>query len=489
MSNRLFARHLRYKNAATWHSVRVSQRGLRHMTWPKPAKPNDEHVLRLLQEIQEDLNTPGSDGDSFNHGGSTAREEENVLENMPLSPLMDPNLIKARKRHLETKSSPSKEKTEFQSRLERNPYGILSCGDEFTIYNTDVITAHILSTPVRNCTFTGIRMPSFFHLPFGLRRHPRTGKPWYLPLSLEPTQEELAQEEARNVQQGHPQNQAQTPTEPAKPSPHPITEDDKASPIPETSISTSIKAPDSPKNDRQPFLSSSYIISQLPALTHITTLKTRDFSRIIPVRWKDAPGADINVREIVWREDMDTFALELMRKRAVHLLSYLGEKRKARYIQLCLDYGRLESHHQIGAVLWLGNQEEEGVSVATASGGEGNGEGSLAEPINSPPETFSPVPSTPPTSNAPPTPSSPPPIPSTDPQPPPYATVLYKGHHIPLFNLRHLLGDEHLQSLRELGDPFDGKLAVVKAKRNTVPLLMWLWKLMGFLGEGKGRRG
>ena len=348
---------------------------------------------------------------------------------------------------------------------------------------TDIRIAHILSSPVRTCNLTGIRMPSFFHNAFCLRRHPQTGKLWHLPITLKLTKEELASENARNARDGDLQNQEPTKEEPANenarnardgnlqkqpPNSTEIVESGlndtraqmHAPVIAKAPMSISTTTPVSSNKDPQLFHSSSYIISQFPALAYITTLKPRDFSKIIPARWKDTGGIDVNPREIVWREDMDTFTVELMRKRVMHLLGYIGQKEGGMYIQHCVNYKRVEGCHQTGAVLWLENQEEDSST--------GRSPRQPSNPRKTSSRSY-----------------------SSNPPPPPYATIVYKSRHIPLFNLQHLLGDTHLQSLRGLGSPFDGGLAVVKAKRNTVPLMIWLWKLMGFMGDegtGKGQQ-
>ena len=42
---------------------------------------------------------------------------------LPRSPLTDPRLLESRNRHKGKKAPPSKEKSSFQSKLQKNPYG------------------------------------------------------------------------------------------------------------------------------------------------------------------------------------------------------------------------------------------------------------------------------------------------------------------------------------------------------------------------------
>ena len=51
-------------------------------------------------------------------------DELTELDSIPLSPLMDPHLQQTKRRHREPKPTPSREKTVFQTKLAKNPYGI-----------------------------------------------------------------------------------------------------------------------------------------------------------------------------------------------------------------------------------------------------------------------------------------------------------------------------------------------------------------------------
>ena len=84
---------------------------------------SDDEILGLLQEVQQDIKS--TDGDKNDGDSSKSPKGVSLLENMPLSPLMHPNLINARKRHTSSKPLPSKERTEFQTLLEKNPFGRL----------------------------------------------------------------------------------------------------------------------------------------------------------------------------------------------------------------------------------------------------------------------------------------------------------------------------------------------------------------------------
>lgn len=81
----------------------------------------------------------------------------------PVSPLMDPKFLEARRQHQIPKEPPSNEPTLFQRRLASNLYAIA------------------LATPVRLCQLTKTPLPSFFLQDMQLAMHPSTGNPIYVP--------------------------------------------------------------------------------------------------------------------------------------------------------------------------------------------------------------------------------------------------------------------------------------------------------------------
>jgi hypothetical protein len=85
---------------------------------------------------------------------------------LPRSPLMDAGFIAARDKHRQPKSDPSKERTEFQSLLEKNPYAIA------------------LASPVRRCPVTKTVLPKFFLQNFGILGHPKTSEPYLIPRGI-----------------------------------------------------------------------------------------------------------------------------------------------------------------------------------------------------------------------------------------------------------------------------------------------------------------
>ena len=157
---------------------------------------------------------------------------------------------------------------------------------------------------------------------------------------------------------------------------------------------------------------------------------------------------------------MHDYVLELMRKSLVQQLKYLASRPSA-YVMECGTYDKVERHAQLGAALWLGG-EDGGMSVSDEVGGTEKRidisddnvkeeEGKVEKDGNSAEG------------------------------PPPYAMLDYRGRYIPIYNAQTLLGEKYVQQLRESDARFQGKIVVIKQKRNTVKVHLALWKLMGYL--------
>ena len=185
-----------------------------------------------------------------------------------------------------------------------------------------------------------------------------------------------------------------------------------------------------------------HFLAHSPVLHLISSLKRKNYVRFLPKRWKT--DSAISIESVVWRKDMDTFVLEVLRKRVVKLLKYLSS-RPAAYIAACKGYEAVKESHQVAAVLYLG-------PLASSS--------TTNPDVSSAPNSASPLP-----------------------EPPPYATLPYKTHQIPIYNLSALLGQTHLQQLRESSKVFAGGMAVLKGKRVTVAAQGELWRLLGYVGS------
>ena len=82
-------------------------------------------VFGLLQDIEAEIlsSTNSHPAENSFNGTPKACSDASPLESLPLSPLMHPQLLAARRRYTEAKPPPSKKLTDFQSLLDKNPYG------------------------------------------------------------------------------------------------------------------------------------------------------------------------------------------------------------------------------------------------------------------------------------------------------------------------------------------------------------------------------
>ncbi len=276
----------------------------------------------------------------------------------------------------------------------------------------NICSAQALATPVRHCAITGVRLPSYFLIGFGLAPHPKTGKPWQMPkLSID-----------YNVLLPSEVSSSESPLDHTA-----------------TALIQEVAGFQAKPSGRTPSqtVAGRYIVNQQSATKLMCDIKRKLYLQMLPHRWKQ--DTRFKTDDIVLREDMDHFVLDLMRKKALRLMQYLSSK-PAAYIAECQDFADAQGKHQPGAVLWLG-----------APGGEAQSTASERPP-------------------------------------PPFAMLKYRSAgHIPVYNLASLLGPEYLAKLRESSRLFNNTMAVVKQKRNTLTTLMHLWQLMGYAASGPHR--
>ena len=199
---------------------------------------------------------------------------------------------------------------------------------------------------------------------------------------------------------------------------------------------------------RQRFLRTmvgTYFAAQRSTLQFVSRTNKQQYSKMIPYVWKR--NVALNTRDIVWREDMDTYVLELLRKELLKDLKYLSSKPSG-YIASS-TYQKVGAHSQLSAALWPGaGNAKSSISV------EGTGtDGETGIPFGSA-------------------------------GPPAYAMLDYRRTSIPFFNLQTLLGNKFLKQLRDSSPSFQSEIVVVRSRRHTLKIQMALWKLMGYLAEG-----
>lgn len=276
------------------------------------------------------------------------------------------------------------------------------------------VAAIALATPPRLCVLTGLRLPSYFQISFGVATHPKTGAPWHLPklstqaVSSTGDNEILDAENERTL--AYP---------------------------PEFDASSTAKTPTRT-------LSSTHFLASRQVLAHVSGLTPVHYKRLMPYRWKQDPS--VKLPEIVWREDMDIFVLEILRRNVSKTLSYLAS-RSAAYVAPCQSYDSINKHGQVAAVLWL--RKDANASIRNESSTDDAQSFNIREAI-----------------------------------PPPYAMHHHKTRYIPYYNLAALLGPIHLRALQESRpNHYGDSLAVIKLKRTTVKVQLELWKLLGYVAQ------
>lgn len=193
-------------------------------------------------------------------------------------------------------------------------------------------------------------------------------------------------------------------------------------------------------------LSSTHFLASRQVLAHISSLHPSKYERLMPQRWKH--DASVKLFDIVWREDMDIFVLEILRRNLSKELMYLASRPTA-YIAPCKTYESINDHRQVAVVLWLSNNPNKSMHDERASGEETSFD---CRQIG----------------------------------PPSYAMHYYKTHCIPCYDLAALLGPIQLRALRDSRpDHFNDQLALMKLKRNTVGVQLALWKLLGYMVQSR----
>ena len=257
---------------------------------------------------------------------------------------------------------------------------------------------------------------------FGLQKHPTTGKPWHLPkLASVVAAADVADKGKGDLAHG------------------------------EDGMSESQELPGSftsetaTQRERNPFrtMAGTHFAAQRATIRFISRLDKQHYSKVLPYRWRSS--SILNTQDIVWREDMDTYVLGLMRKNFLRELQYVSSR--PGYV-VSSTYEQIERHPQLAAALRLGARKAESSIPDEGTGIDDGADMSIGSAGS-----------------------------------PAYTLLEYRCRSIPVFNVQTLLGNESLEQLRESNPVFQGEIALIREKRNTVKVQMALWKLMGYLAE------
>ncbi len=366
--------------------------------------------------------------------------------------------------------------------------------------------AQALATPIRLCQLTGVRLPSYFLLKFGITRHPITRAQWQLPkLAVDPLV--LSSEDDSLVKTGTDNKNADKIQEmqptadecdvsPQTKSTKPETLDESIEktiehlakshwPI-EPASSRELKSDWSPPKPITRDAAGSWYICSQPALQHMSTFKTKARLKLIPNAWKEDSG--ITADKLVWRQDMDVFVLDLLRKKVFTLLKILASPRGV-YITFSSGSKSIGLHTSLAAVLWLGAKTPGNIPESREQLPSSGTSASQEEVVGDVPPLGEAAPSQElnPAGHIAPSHTEVNYFESTE--PPPYAMIKGKNHYIPIYNVPTLLGPEYLARLRGINTSFAGTMAFIKMRKQTVKAQMELWKLMGYLAQAETQEG
>ncbi|KAK0636365.1 hypothetical protein B0T17DRAFT_518936 [Bombardia bombarda] len=426
---------VQFNGQLSWH--RSMSRGIHDS--PNSSRGQKQEGGRAQRQSDE---TSKPEAISLPEIDSVAKVLKTTAGELPLSPLMDPNFHEARSKY--HKASVNRKKvpgynhprTAFQYLIRRNPY------------------ARALASPVRKCSATSTCVPRDLLQGFNLVTHPETERPWFVPKGLEKFEPPV-----RNDGDG----------------------DAALDEAPDLADNQEV-----PEVDEEPPALPTH---QPKAPQHIHVVKTGPTGYFIPsqkllasfdnqrsiydggnkrlLRHNHSKSLIPTLNTAVWREDMDTRILELMRRRVVDHLLFIANLRSrdttdgdnfARHVVSLDSWDAVSAYKHRGCLIFLGHctgaDYIDGEGGAAAAAGAPSTSGP-AEMLNAPPATRQAI-----------------------------VNVVDNGQFnkkVPAYDLRLLLGEEHLDRLRRECPHLRRSSLFLLCGRRTNPLQMRLWRLDGYM--------
>ncbi|OLN96856.1 hypothetical protein CCHL11_02450 [Colletotrichum chlorophyti] len=329
---------------------------------------------------------------------------------------MDPSWMEARTRYRSHKEKPKNSDIDgrFRRKLLLNPY------------------AHALATPMRMCPITSTNLPKYFLQEFKAVTRPDTGDHWWTPGDIALPQN-LLKEAIEGKGQG---DDAPNPSVPA------LDTDEVAD---FSTDSTQVKV----SNKHRGAAPTAYVVARKPLLQSLGGKKGKtphgEKHKMLLVRSQPLHGRGM-VSKLVWREDMDDFVLENMRRMVINQLLYFAGLREIdsrSYIVPLTNWDAITQQKQRGCLLWY--QTDSNIHLNKTKL-ENSGSSVLEE----------------------------------------FATFDVPGtkyeKKLPVHDLKRLLGPHHLAELMEKPLFRDNSLFLVR-KQRSIPLQLYLWKLQAYLAE------
>ncbi|KAI0525629.1 hypothetical protein F5B22DRAFT_633698 [Xylaria bambusicola] len=318
---------------------------------------------------------------------------------------MDPSYWDAVTRHQAPKAKAGKATNSVERQFRKNPF------------------AEALATPIRQCTASRTRLPSFFLQDFNLISHPETGQPWWVPRSL--SWDKPVETQQAGVASDEPANAKLEREQPT------ISEGIPQSKLPDSIQTTSVK----------PYGPSAYALARRDIISSFTVKQSgleRHYRRLFG--GSSSRYAKFG-HQAVWREDMDSVILERMRQGIVEDLLYLSRlcsEDSRHYIVKCYGWDDVKYKHQ-GALLWF-------------QGSSGHDEPTISEA-----------------------------------QPGPFATYDIANENsttsVAVHNMPMLLGITGAAGVRDKSAILRDGFLFMLAGRRTKDLQLKLWKLQGYLAS------
>lgn len=357
--------------------------------------------------------TPSPEAELATHYHSPTGLTTRQLATLPQSPLMSPpsNFWTEKAYKMKRRPAEDEELTPLQRKLSRNPY------------------AQALASPTRRCPITRMMLPRHFLLGLEVLENPKTGTHWYLPADLStPVKSENAM-----VRRSRQSEEGDEDGEPSY-----------------------VDIPITGSNHRPRIGQRKWVLLSHSLLSGLSNPLSGWFGKS-GILQSIAPQGTYK-GGVQWRKDMDSFVLNLLRKRAVHDISNSFWKHRS-FVAYEPNWeklvGKRRGQAQLGAVLWLGREysersertaNESGKKVVTGPG--------------------------------------------------PFATLSLPkwGGKLAIHNLRTLLGEEQLEVLKKKAPPLktangEAWLIAVKDKFDTVRLRELLWRLEIYLASAAGSEG
>ncbi|KAI0119928.1 hypothetical protein GGR51DRAFT_495589 [Nemania sp. FL0031] len=324
--------------ALPWSSASISRRRCQYTYWTQilrhastERRRNDASPIVPQTQTQTATAHPHPNVDRDHKTIATA------VGDLPLSPVMDPSYWEATTRHQVPKAKEGKPQNSVERQFRKNAF------------------AHALATPIRHCSASRTRLPSFFLQDFNLIAHPETGQPWWVPRSLAWGQsaehqqlDETRREASEEYEELHDEkaNIAMDGEDPNAQGGNPKVKIKKV----------------------QPYGPSAYVLARQDLISAFTKKGTGYENQTKRLFGPTSSSYTKFGGNAVWREDMDSLILHQMRQGIVDDLCYLSRlciEDNRHYIVKCFGWDDVQYKHQ-GAVLWFGDTAQP--NEATQSG-------------------------------------------------------------------------------------------------------------------------